>query len=688
MCLATLFAQLAYGDTPVARVTVPGSSRPIVGRWLGPAQSESGVPLGGLGTGFIEIRPGARIHDTCLRNNWLKPSPPLLFRLTATIGQGNDARTMHLLAGKDDPAKPVSSRFLGHYPIAEIACDEPATTPASIHLRAFSPFVPQDPELSNTPAAIFTVRITNHDSRILPARISLQIGEPNMDAGSVTPFKTASGEGVQVSTGVASGIAVAGGGTGWRTAGDAPTTPLGDTTARVACTALLKPGEESVVSFAVGWYAPRWTSSDGKTVRNRYAVRFADARGVASFALDRSALIEQKIADWQDDIYRGAAPDWLKDALVNSLYALARNSIYLDDGRLLVNESFTGRAVTESVACRFNSSYPLLMLFPEQEKQSIRTIAKSQAENGEIPFGLGAPLGLESPMFGAQRPILSTEFALMCWRTFALTQDLELLVGLYPRMKKALQYAMTLDTDGDGLINEAPGSETGFPSNQFYDSWPWFGTSSYTAGIGLAALRAGEESARRCGDDEFAGWCRERFTRGAAAYSDLLWTGRYYRLYSDPEGFRQSDTCLANQLCGQTAAWQSGLGDILPFEQVQSALRDVQRINGRGTAGFMSGVDGSGKPDETGGIQSKGVVLSEACAFAAAGLLLAERRQDEALKRGVLETLQRTFDTMAEKGRTWDQPFVLDAASGKPLDGRHYSGNLALWALVYGAKAK
>lgn len=665
---------------PVELATLPGFAKPVPGRWLGPAQAASGVPLGGLGTGFLELRPDGRAHDACLRNDWLAPRPPLQFRLTATLGAGGEARTLTLLSARGGASGPIPSRFLGHYPMADIEFAEPSTAPAALRLRAFSPFVPGDADLSNIPAALFSLRVRNGGATPLPVRFDLRFAEPGAGDAPAAPFRMAEGSGIQVPLGRCGGYALGAAGAGWTVGADMPPSAYGDISARVSASTTAKPGEERVVTLVVAWHAPGWTTSDGKEVHNRYAARFADARGVATFALERAALIEQRIAAWQEEVYARPIPDWLKDALVNSLHALARGSIWLDDGRLLVNESFTGRPVTESVACRFNASWPLLLLFPEQEKQAIRAIAKLQAENGEIPFGLGAPLGVETGMFGAQRPILSTEFVLMCWRDFAATEDLEFLVGLYPRIKRALQYAMTLDTDNDGLINESPGSDTGFPSNQFYDSWPWFGTSSYTAGIGLAALRAGEEAAKRCGDTEFAQWCRERFERGRAAYDDLLWTGSWYRLYSDPEGFRQSDSCLADQLCGQTAAWLSGLGDILPPAHAREAIRAVARLN-KGV-GFVSGMKPDGSRDESGGSQSRDVVLAESFNAATAALWVAGRRDDAALRMDALGSMESVFDSLAAQGRLWDQPFILSAKDGAALSGRHYTGNLAIWAMA------
>src|SRR5438552_1865535 len=64
---------------PLESVRLHGYSAPIPGRWLTPEDNRSGIPLGGIGAGFVELRADGLIHDAAIRNDWLKPgSPPAL----------------------------------------------------------------------------------------------------------------------------------------------------------------------------------------------------------------------------------------------------------------------------------------------------------------------------------------------------------------------------------------------------------------------------------------------------------------------------------------------------------------------------------------------------------------------------------------------------------------------------------
>ncbi len=474
--------------------------------------------------------------------------------------------------------------------------------------------------------------------------------------------------------------AVAVDGSGW----SATTTTSTDGGVSASVTATLAPGETKRAWLAFAWHSPTWRSSDGQTCMNRYGANSLNAASEATYALGRAASTERRIIAWQEPIYQSTVPPWLKDALVNGLYSFARNTIWLDDGRFFHSESFTGCPITETLVCRFNGSVTTVEMFPELEKATMRQFAKAQAASGQIAFAFGGPVGVATPMLDLQKPIVSSEYVLMCRRDALWTKDAAFAKDIYPSAKRAMQFAMTLDTDGDGLINDAPGSESGFPANQYYDIWPWFGTSAYTAGIGQAALRAAEEMARDQGDSEFEAWCHERFEKGLAAYEELLWNGRHYRLYNDFDHGRMSESCLVNQLCGQLHAWACKLGDLHPRENALSALREVAYRNVRGTQwGAIAGVLPDGTPDQAGTSQSREVVVGETWNWAASALIAAQQAKDETLRGSALTAAENAYKAILQSGTLWDQHFSYSATTGLPVWGRHYYSNLGIWILPF-----
>src|SRR5260370_38808592 len=131
----------------------------------------------------------------------------------------------------------------------------------------------------------------------------------------------------------------------------------------------------------------------------------------------------------------------------------------------------------------------------------------------------------------------------MVYRLYLRTGDRLHLAHFYDSAKRGVRYQYSLDDDGCGLVHEQPhvrAGESG-PANQFYDQWPWEGTSSYVAGTWLATLASGRALAEAMGDREFESECADRLGRAQRAFEDKLWNGSYYRLWSDTQKGKDSE---------------------------------------------------------------------------------------------------------------------------------------------------
>jgi len=78
----------------------------------------------------------------------------------------------------------------------------------------------------------------------------------------------------------------------------------------------------------------------------------------------------------------------------------------------------------------------------------------------------------------------------------------------------------------------------GLPENEgmdsTFDNWTMSGVTPYTGSLYLAALRAAEECALRMHDQHSAQLFRERFARASCSFDALLWNGTYYRAIARP----------------------------------------------------------------------------------------------------------------------------------------------------------
>ncbi len=638
--------------------TPAGFKVPVAGVWYEAGEATSAMPLGALGTGFIELNSDGTFGATSCENDWLKPKPVSAncgFEISVgerTYGFGSSAHNR------------IATRFWGHFPAADIECGDLNGIRCSI--RAFSPLIPHDYTLSALPAALFSFTVTNQGKKGAPVTIALNW------SGAGSPYPTEGDANVCLINAASGTYAIGAMGEGW------DLTPLmgqADVT-RLEARASLMSGETRVITFGVGWHFPQWTSSDHEALKHRYSQGYSNAAEVLTAVLPQTTEIDKKICAWQEQVYRSNVSDQLKDAVINGLYILARNSWWMDDGRFFQSESFTGCAITETFVCRFYGSLPLALFWPELEKATMGQVAAAQVPNGEIPFGFGIPMGSKSPYFHCQHPIVSTEFVLLCWRNQLLWKDTAYLKEMYPTVKKALQFAMTLDKDGDGLADEDPGSETGFPANQYYDIWPWWGVSSYTGSLCLAALKAGEQMAQAAGDTAFAEELKALFEKGSKSFDQKLWTGEYYRLYNDTTGKRISNTLLTNALCGQWFAACNGLPDLVSRDQLTKHIQSVFKLNVAATPfGAVNGVGPDGKVDESFKDHSSVITIGEVwcfCAMAAAS----------GMKEEAITLFNRSYENIALLQKTpWNIPWCLDRETGAIRWGIHYYSNPCVWSL-------
>ena len=684
----------------------------------GSGEARSGIPLGGLGAGVVVLDSTGAFRDSTLQNNMTRPITDLPGNFLAIWAAAGSEREAYLLQSSNPHHVPGTSvqSYEGRFPFVHMTY-RTGPLPLSISLEAFSPFIPGDARHSAIPAALFTLKIRNlatlrmevatafsWENDLGLARMGHPVAERKLRMQHVTARKRAPGldglemrlpwdrdsyaiavlEDPRLLVTVAPVWDPRSGEISWWDRFAASGTLPGPGSAEslyyragaVAARTTLEPDEERAMRFILAWYQPDLADSAGKVLGHKYEEWYDGAWQVASDTAAEWEQLERGSRGWQERLLAAGIPDWLEHASINCLYALSTNSWWVKDGRFAISESPLDCPIMETTVCRFNGSFPLAQLFPDLEANTMRQFVRWQAPSGEIPFAFGRPEFLNSPYYGVQHPLCSAQFALMVYRDAVWSGDACLLAELYPAARRALEYAKGLDQDGDCLVDEDPTPDN---ANQYYDNWPWYGTSAYVASTWLAALKAGEAMAVACGDGVFAGRCREWFSLGLAAFERKLWNGRYFDLYYDEATGSRSTTCLTNQLVGQWYAYMLGLDLEIAPGRIQSTIRSVERLNFAGSPwGPINGVRANGKPDVTTlrARHSNGISPGEAFAFAAMALYAGE------VETG-LNTAKRMYDTIALNSRTpWNTRFNYDAETGREFWGDHYYSNMAAWTLL------
>ena len=167
-------------------------------------------------------------------------------------------------------------------------------------IRAFAPLILGDSADSNIPAALFEVEVRNNRAEAID--LELIVEPPQAPTGS-TYDVALQGERINVAA------------------------DEGQLTGRIAQT--IEANASSRVRFVFAWHAPYWRDSGREPHVHQYAARYANAAAVADDALARFDSLLLRVLAWQSAVYRADLPAWLRDALVQGLYSLSKNTVWI-----------------------------------------------------------------------------------------------------------------------------------------------------------------------------------------------------------------------------------------------------------------------------------------------------------------------------------------------------------------------
>lgn len=448
----------------------------------------------------------------------------------------------------------------------------------------------------------------------------------------------------------------------------------------IAAKVELEPGEEKIIPMVLSWDLPIVEFGAGRQWTRRYTDFFSTS-GTNAWQIAKTGILEgdrweKSIADWQAKYVNDSSkPAWYRGMLFNEMYIIADGGTIW--GREL-KKAGPGTAASRAAARGLNNqvfsflecfdypyygtldvlfygSMPLVKFWPELDKMSLNTFAdtvdielaakyiwlwktqqgktvafRQRKVKGALPHDLGNPY--EDPFIQVNQfswqdtnrwKDLNTKFVLMVWRDFYLdgSKDLAFLKRNYPAAKKAMEYLLQFDTDGDGVIENG-----GYP-DQTYDTWVTRGESAYSGGLYLAALKAMTAIADTNGDAPTAATYSARFTKAQQSYIRKLWNGSYFNY---DVGSPYHDNVMADQLAGQWYANICGLGDIVPREMRVSALKKIYALNvmgfDKGNSGALNGMGADGSL-LTANEQTEEVWVGTT--FAVAAEMIAEGLSDE-----------------------------------------------------------
>jgi len=381
----------------------------------------------------------------------------------------------------------------------------------------------------------------------------------------------------------------------------------------------LDPGEEISVPFYFSWYFPKRTFNSGevfgieeakeKIFRNWYANRFKDELDALVQFRAKEKQILGKAEAFAQILSRSSLPDYVIEALNTQVATLAspliqvtaEGNVHGFEGVLNTNWCCPGTCThVWNYEQTLASLYPLL----DRKMREIEFLNNTfedgfQTHRAVLPVGdywFNGPAAADGQMGTIVR----------AYREWKLSGDNEWLAKLWPKIKKALEFAWhgsgepTREKTGNKQEPWDPG-KTGLLSGKQHNTYDinFYGSSSMTTSLYLAALKAGSKMAEAMGEQQKSTEYLNVYQKGARMMADSLWNGDYFiqiiaedsSLYGDNElsppnlkgqeipKYQYGNGCLADQLLGQYLSFVSGMGYIADKEKINKALMAVYNHN-------------------------------------------------------------------------------------------------------------
>ena len=747
------------GTRAASAAGAPSSGRIKYPRtFSGPHLKMIAFPLGGIGTGTISLGGRGQLRDWEIFNRPDKGNSPE-YCFAAIWAQAKSrkavARVLEAriappyegesgLGANNVPGLPRlhSAQFEGAYPFARIAFTD-EKLPVKVRLEAFNPLVPVDVDASGLPIAI--LRYTVHNPSALPVKVGLafSLQNPVGKEGKQAAFRE--GEGVaglfMINPMAAAADPLNGSMVlgvlnapresvsylrGWKRAqwwdgaltfwddfsadgaltSDAPAlNPVGS----IATTESVPAGGQTSVTFLIAWHFPNrtpercgWSAPEGQektVVGNHYCRRFADAWEVAQHTARELPSLEARSRKFASVVESSTLPPAVLDAAMSNLSTLRTNTCFRTaDGEFHAFEGCNDKQGCCHGTCThvWNYEQATAFVFPSLAR-SVREseFLRNTEESGLMGFRSYLPDGLKIWQAAASDGQMGCLMKL--YRDWQLSGDTEWLRRLWPKAKKALEFAWIKngwDGDRDGV---AEGVQHNTYDVEFYGPNPLCGIWY------LGALRAGDEMARALGDGVAAREYHRLFESGKKWIDANLFNGEYYiqkvvgRAAEDVAAglrvgmgganplapdYQMGEACLIDQLLGQYMAQVADLGYLLDEANVRKTLKAIFRYNFKADLSEHEAVQRTYALNDDGGVLVASYPSGKrpeipfpyfaevwtGLEYQFAAHLIFEGMLAEGLK--VVEAARRRHD--GERRNPWNEPEC----------GHHYARAMSSWALV------
>lgn len=536
---------------------------------------EYGIPLGGIGTGKIELLPSGGFGAFTLHHLPHEPLQNTGQSFAAIyVNQNGNPLVKKLMTG--DAQGVESVRIEGVYPFERMVYED-QSLPVKVTLEAYSHIMLRDADASAVPGAVLRYRVENTGNSETEAALALSFqniisGINNQqsvrfEAGEIRheAFSSGNKHGVEMrftssedegTNGSISLMAIAAKNDSvslmpsWNAAendawvrfnADGQFVESTDKrikqqvdqsshpSSAVAVKRMIPAQSSSTFTFVIAWHSPTWVSTRGEAFTVRYADEWDSSMKTAERLANDDEKNREAMMAWSDRFQHSRLPEPLLASVMNGFKELIRKSVWLNDGQFsMITDDPDWQGNLGSPEERLAAMPFFLHCFPGLLRSELEMMMKSQLISGEAPSYTGRAGGSVGVMDvdGAflNRPDSTSAFVMMLYEYYLWTGDAEYLETIYPHIRSAVVWLLAQDETGDGVPD----------GDSFLGCTKRGQLSLWTADSFLAALRAGEETGLLMKDLELQNQCynaRQRITQNVISQ---LWNGESFHAQFNP----------------------------------------------------------------------------------------------------------------------------------------------------------
>jgi non-lysosomal glucosylceramidase len=335
----------------------------------------------------------------------------------------------------------------------------------------------------------------------------------------------------------------------------------------------LAPGKSLTADYSICWHFNNPHPKLKNLVKDaeagfHYGARFKDAHEVSQYLDTNFQKLCTATELWSATWNNSTLPHWFLERTFVNIGTLATANTYrFADGRFWSWEGVGACPGTCTHVWQY--AHSVARIFPELERDLRQ----------RVDLGLGFKEDTGAILFRGEdetHPAIDGQAGtiLRFYREHQMSADNTFLQTNWPRIKKAVQFMLAQDKNGDGMTDS--------PMENTLDA-VWEGEIAWIVGLCIAAASAAHAMAVEMNDQPFANVCGQYVAKGSKNMEQELFNGEYFIHRPDAVKGRKElgsyNTCHIDQVYGQSWAFQVGLPRIISKEKSTSALKALWKYN-------------------------------------------------------------------------------------------------------------